>query len=67
MNIAKICYLTSPGEGRYVLNFQEFGSQDVFQIEVPAETFRNVLSDGVRLMLNSSFHRVPVNKQEGAQ
>ncbi len=67
MNIAKLAYLTSPAEGRYLLNFQTFGSEELIQIEVAPQSFRNILADGVRLMLHSSFHRVPVSKQEGAQ
>ena len=58
--IAKIAYLTSPAEGRYLLNFQTFGSDELIQIEVAPELFRNILSDGDRLMLHSSFHRVPI-------
>lgn len=68
MIISRISYLTSPSEGRYVLNFQSFGSEELIQVEVLPEAFRNILSDGVRLMLHSSFHRVPVNQtKEGAQ
>jgi hypothetical protein len=64
MTIGKIAYLTSPAEGRYLLNFQAFGSEELIQIEVAPESFRNILSDGVRLMLHSSFHRVPVTTRE---
>ena len=60
--IAKIAYLTSPAEGRYILNFQPFGSEELIQIDVPPEVFRNILADGVRLMLHSSFHRVPIKE-----
>ncbi len=65
--IAKLAYLTSPSEGRYILNFQPFGSEELIQIDVAPESFRNILSDGVRLMLNSSFHRVPVTPRETLQ
>jgi hypothetical protein len=58
--IAKIAYLTSPSAGRYVLNFQAFGSDDLVSIEVGPDHMRNILSDGVPLMLRQSFHRVPV-------
>jgi hypothetical protein len=58
--IAKLAYLTSPAAGRYVLNFQLFGSEDVIRIELGPDHMRNILSDGVPLMLRNSLHRVPV-------
>ncbi len=58
--ISKILYLTSPDPGRYILNAQLFGSDELIKIEVPADQLRNVLVDGVTLMLRNSFHRVPV-------
>ncbi|MCK1459210.1 hypothetical protein IVB34_12680 [Bradyrhizobium sp. 2] len=61
MSIAKLAYLTSPAAGRYILNFQLFGSDEVTVIEVGADHMRNILSDGVPLMLRQSFHRVPVD------
>jgi hypothetical protein len=65
--IAKLAYLTSPAAGRYVLNFQLFGSEDVIRIELGPDHMRNILSDGVPLMLRQSFHRVPVKiNQESA-
>ncbi|WP_155248313.1 hypothetical protein [Bradyrhizobium japonicum] len=60
MSIAKLAWLTSPDAGRYVLNFQLFGSEDLIQIELGPDHMRNILSDGVPLMLRQSFHRVPV-------
>ena len=60
--IAKIAYLTSPDPGRYVLNFQAFGSEELISIEVGADSFRNILADGVSHMLRNSFHRVPVTQ-----
>lgn len=65
--IAKLAYLTSPAAGRYVLNFQLFGSEDLIRIELGPDHMRNILSDGVPLMLRQSFHRVPVTStQESA-
>jgi hypothetical protein len=64
MSIAKLAWLTSPDAGRYVLNFQFFGSEDVIQIELGPDHMRNILSDGVPLMLRQSFHRVPISKPE---
>jgi hypothetical protein len=52
--IAKIAYLTSPSSGRYVFNFQAFGSEDLISIEVGPDHMRNILSDGVPLMLRQS-------------
>jgi hypothetical protein len=64
MSIAKIAYLTSPGEGRYVANFQVFGSDDLMSIEIGPDQMRNILIDGITLMLRQSFHRVPIIKPE---
>lgn len=68
MTIAKLAYLTTPDPGRYILNFQPFGSEELLSIEVGADQMRNILSDGVTLMLRQSFHRVPVAspKEDGA-
>jgi hypothetical protein len=64
--IAKIAYLTTPSPGRYMLNFQPFGSEDLISVEVAPEQMRNILSDGVALMLRQSFHRVPITQTEDA-
>lgn len=60
--IARLAYLTSPADGRYILNFQTFGSDELIQIEVAPESFRNILSDGVTLMLRQSFIRIPISQ-----
>jgi hypothetical protein len=57
--IAKIAYLTSPSPGRYILNFQPFGSDDLMRIEVAPHQMINILCDGTTIMLRSSIHRVP--------
>jgi len=62
--IAKIAYLTTPDPGRYMLNFQLFGSDELISIEVGPDQMRNILSDGVSLMLRQSFHRVPITQIE---
>lgn len=64
--IARFAYLTSPSEGRYIFNYQPFGSEEVTQVEIHPDQMRNILATGVPLMLHSSFHRVPVNSTEGA-
>lgn len=60
MTIAKLAWLSSPAAGRYVFNFQAFGSEELISIEVGPDHMRNILSDGVPLMLRQSFHRVPL-------
>lgn len=68
MTIAKLAYLTSPSEGRYVLHFQPFGTDELTSIEVGPDQMRNILTDGVTLMLRSSFHRVsPTQAPESAE
>lgn len=67
MSIAKLAWLTSPDAGRYVMNFQLFGSDEVIQIELGPDHMRNILSDGVPLMLRQSFHRVPVSPSQHTQ
>ena len=64
MSIAKLAYLTTPDPGRYVINFQTFGSDDLVKIEVSPDQMRNILTDGVTLMLRQSFHRVPLKDKQ---
>ncbi len=67
MSIAKLAYLTSPDPGRYVFHYQPFGSEDVTSIELDPQQMKNILTAGVTIMLNTSYHRVPLNSQkEGA-
>jgi len=65
--IAKIAYLTTPDPGRYVLNFQLFGSDELISFEVGPEQMRNIVTDGVTLMLRQSFHRVPVSQTKDVE
>lgn len=69
MTIAKLAYLTSPAEGRYTLNFQPFGTDELTSIEIGPDQMKNILVDGVTLMLRQSFIRVPVTAkpEEGTQ
>lgn len=65
--IAKLAYLTSPSAGRYVFNFQTFGSDELISIEVGPDHMRNMLDDGITHWLRNSLHRVPVQiNQESA-
>lgn len=65
--IAKLAYLTNPGPGRFMLNFQPFGTDSMTSIEIGPDQMRNILVDGVTLMLRQSFHRVPLNQPENKQ
>lgn len=58
--IGKLAYLTSPAAGRYIINVQVCGPDDLMSIEISPEQMRNILLDGITLMLRQSFHRVPV-------
>lgn len=64
--IAKLAYLTTPAPGRYMLNFQPFGSEELTSVEIGPDQMQNILIDGVALMLRQSFHRVPVTHTESA-
>ena len=65
--IARIAYLTSPDAGRYVLNYQPFGTDELTSIEIGADQMRNILIDGISLMLRQSSHRVgPETNSKGA-
>lgn len=44
--IAKIAYLSTPSPGRYILNFQTFGSEELIQIEIGKDQLVNILIDG---------------------
>ena len=62
--ITKISYLSFPGPGRYVWNYQPFGSDDLVSVEIPLEQMRNVLIDGVIMMLRESLHPVPFEQSK---
>lgn len=62
--IAKLAYLTTPDDGRYMLNFQAYGSDELISIEVGPDQMSNILSCGVALMLRHSFHKVPLTQTE---
>lgn len=63
--ISKLAYLEFPGPGRYRLAYQSFGSNDLTQIEIPAEQMRLILINGIDMMLRESFH--PVQIKEAAE
>lgn len=45
-----------------MLNIQTFGSDELLRIEIGPDQMKNILADGVHVMLRQSFHRVPVNQ-----
>jgi hypothetical protein len=62
--IAKLAYLTTPAPGRYMLNIQPFGSDDLLRFEIAQAHLANILIDGTALALrDSSINRVPVPSQ----
>jgi hypothetical protein len=61
MSIAKIFYLTSPAPGRYMINFQLFGSEDLTSVEIAKGHLANVVIDGASFALRES-NRVPNNQ-----
>jgi hypothetical protein len=64
--IAKLAYLTSPAPGRYMLNIQPFGTDDVLRFEIAQCHLANIVVDGASFALRES-HRVPNNtSQESA-
>jgi hypothetical protein len=52
--IAKIAYLSTPGPGRYVLNFQPFGSDELQSVEISKAHLANIIIDGTSLALRES-------------
>ncbi|MCK1430885.1 hypothetical protein [Bradyrhizobium sp. 87] len=57
--IAKLAYLTSPAPGRYLLNIQPFGSDDLLRFEIAQCHLANIVITGTSLALSES-NRVPV-------
>jgi hypothetical protein len=52
--IAKLAYLTTPAPGRYVLNIQLFGSDELMRFEIAKAHLVNILIDGASLALRES-------------
>ena len=51
--IAKLAYLTTPGPGRFVLNFQVCGCEGLQSIEISKEHMANIVIDGAALVLRT--------------
>ena len=52
--IAKLAYLTSPAPGRYLLNIQQFGTDDLLRIEIAQAHLANIVIDGASFALRES-------------
>ena len=61
--IARIAYLTSPDAGRYVVNYQPFGTDELVSVELSSDQLRNILVSGVSLMLSPV--RTAIKSQAG--
>lgn len=67
--IAKIFYLSTPAPGRYMLNYQLFGSDELITIEIAKAHLVNLLIDGTALALREDqyLNRIPKTQtEEGA-
>jgi hypothetical protein len=64
--IARLAYLTSPAPGRYLLNIQPFGSDDLLRFEIAQAHLANIVITGTSLALQVN-NRVPeTSTQESA-
>lgn len=61
--IAKLAYLTTPSPGRYILNIQTFGSDDLLRYEIDRAHLANILIDGTAVALREYPNRVPAASQ----
>lgn len=66
--IAKIFYLSTPAPGRYMFNYQLFGSDELITIEIAKAHLVNLLIDGTALALREDqyLNRVPKPLTESA-
>ncbi|MET4529165.1 hypothetical protein [Bradyrhizobium sp. JR18.2] len=62
--IAKIFYLTSPAPGRYLVNFQLFGSEEITTVEIAKAHLANVVIDGASFALRESHRVQPTTNTE---
>lgn len=69
MIAARLAYLTTPQAGRFVLNIQPEGSDELLRFEICKAHLANILIAGTAVALreDSNFHRVPeTNSTEDA-
>jgi hypothetical protein len=66
--IAKLAYLTTPAPGRYMLNLQICGSDELIRIEIARFHLVNILVDGTAVALREDqyLNRVPSSPTEEA-
>lgn len=66
--IAKLAYLTTPAPGRYLFNFQAFGSDELISVEIAKAHLINILIDGTAYALREEqyLNRVPFTPTESA-
>lgn len=64
MSIARLVYLTTPAGGRYVLNFELFGSEELISIEVSRHHLEDLLINGIDLIVREGSRRVPSSSTE---
>lgn len=67
--IAKIAYLTTPAPGRYMLNIQTFGSDELISVEIAKAHLINILIDGTAYALREEqyLNRVQSTQTESAE
>lgn len=66
MTIAKLAYLTSPAPGRYMINIQTFGSDDLLRFEIAQCHLANIVVDGASFALREANRVQPTTSQENA-
>jgi len=61
-----LAFLTTPTPGRYMLNIQTFGSDELIRIEIAKHHLVNILIDGMSVALREDQYitRVPVTQTE---
>ena len=65
MTIARIAYLTSPDPGRFVLNYQPFGTDELTSVEITQDQIRNMIITGVSLVLSPNTQRINSRPSKG--
>lgn len=66
MTIAKLAYLTSPAPGRYMINIQTFGSDNLLRFEIAQCHLANIVCDGASFALRESNRVQPIASTENA-
>jgi hypothetical protein len=61
---AKIAYLTSPAPDRYVIKFQEEGSEELRDLEISEGHLANIIGDGAHYAFRKQCSSVPFTQTE---